>query len=516
MGRHAESAVRSSGKALVSGLTKGDAAALADALEAARTHWWQHAIATRTELLQSVDERLMALSSPRSYVRHSVFLDLKRDAESVAESFSARWPDSLTGTPEIQMLSEIQAFLRTPDGFRERTNEWFVADETSLYGPFFDRVEVQPLTDEQRRAVVIDEDRNLVVAAAGSGKTSVIVAKAGWLTWREYRQPKELLVLAYAKAAQKDLGEGGSRDRLGGKAARGLTVRTFHSLGRAIIAEAEGKPPAVAKVAEDDKALSVLLKDIVEGLLGDEKLSRILRRWFQGFFSPYRSQHEFRNWGEYWDYIREHEIRSLKGDKVKSFEECEIANFLYLNGVSYEYEAQYEHDTRTSQRGQYKPDFHLPDAGIYIEHFALNASGNTPPFIDREEYLTLDGMEAASPCGTRHDPDRDLQLREGRRQADQEPVREAGGARRDPVSDPLRSGVCRSAGTGKGRSVHNVWWRHSSSTSRVPSCRSAKLPSGRRRQETGSGRRPSWPCSSRSSSATRNRSPDRKRLISTI
>ena len=120
----------------------------------------------------------MALSIPRRYVRHSVFLDLKRDAESVAESFSARWPDSLTGTPEIQMLSEIQAFLRTPDGFRERTNEWFVADETSLYRPFFDRVEVQPLTDEQRRAVVIDEDRNLVVAAAGSGKTSVIVAKA--------------------------------------------------------------------------------------------------------------------------------------------------------------------------------------------------------------------------------------------------------------------------------------------------------------------------------------------------
>ena len=92
---------RASLEALVSGLTKGDAAALADALEAARTHWWQHAIATRTELLQSVDERLMALSSPRSYVRHSVFLDLKRDAESVAESFSARWPDSLTGTPEI-------------------------------------------------------------------------------------------------------------------------------------------------------------------------------------------------------------------------------------------------------------------------------------------------------------------------------------------------------------------------------------------------------------------------------
>ena len=242
------------------------------------------------------------------------------------------------------------------------------------------------MTDEQLRAVVIDKDRNLVVAAAGSGKTSVIVAKAGWLIRQEYCLPKELLLLTYARGTRKDL-ERRIKDRLDNEAASRLTVRTFHSLGMKITGEAEGERLAVAKVAEDDKALLVLLKDIVEGLLGDEKLSRILRRWFQEFFSPYRSQHEFRNWGDYWDYIREHEIRSLKGDKVKSFEECEIANFLYLNGVSYEYEAPYEHDTRTSQRGAYRPDFHLPDAGIYIEHFALNAAGNTPPFIGREEYL---------------------------------------------------------------------------------------------------------------------------------
>ena len=327
------------------------------------------------------------LSSPQRYVRHSVLQKLKRDAESAVDGFEPRWPDSLSSAPEFQMLSAIRTFLKAPDDLREQANKRFVADELNRCRDFFDRVEAQPLTDEQLRAVVIDEDRNLVVAAAGSGKTSVIVAKADRLIRQKYRQSKELLVLAYAKDAQEDL-EKRIKGRLSDKTARGLTVRTFHSLGRAIVGDAEGKQPAVAKVAEDDKALSVLLRDIVEDLLGDEKLSRILRRWFQEFFSPYRSQHEFRNWGEYWNYVREHEIRSLKGDKVKSFEECEIANFLYLNGVRYEYEARYEHDTATSQRGQYKPDFHLPDAGIYIEHFALNASGNTPPFIDREEYLT--------------------------------------------------------------------------------------------------------------------------------
>ena len=213
------------------------------------------------------------LSSPQRYVRHSVLQKLKRDAESAVDGFEPRWPDSLSSAPEFQMLSAIRTFLKAPDDLREQANKRFVADELNRCRDFFDRVEAQPLTDEQLRAVVIDEDRNLVVAAAGSGKTSVIVAKADRLIRQKYRQSKELLVLAYAKDAQEDL-EKRIKGRLSDKAARGLTVRTFHSLGRAIVGDAEGKQPAVAKVAEDDKALSVLLRDIVEDLLGDEKLSR--------------------------------------------------------------------------------------------------------------------------------------------------------------------------------------------------------------------------------------------------
>ena len=79
---------------------------------------------------------------------------------------------------------------------------------------------------------------------------------------------------------------------------------------------------------------------------------------------------------------------SLKGDTVKSFEECEIANFLYIHGVPYEYEAPYEHDTATREHRQYKPDFYLPGPGIYIEHFGIDANGNPAPFVDREKYLS--------------------------------------------------------------------------------------------------------------------------------
>ena len=269
---------------------------------------------------------------------------------------------------------------------RSKAKAFAEALELERSRDFFDRVEARPLTDEQRRAVVVDEDRNLVVAAAGSGKTSVIVAKAGWLLHRGFRRPSDLLLLAFARDARTEMEER-VRRRLGEETARDMAVRTFHSLGMSVIGEVEGKRPTLAKVAQDDKALYDLLKRIVGDLLADQGFSGILLKWFQDRFAPYKSEHEFQSWGEYWDYVRRHEIRSLKGEKVKSFEECEIANFLYLNGVPYEYERAYEHDTATPDRRQYQPDFYLAKAGIYVEHFALNAKGNTPPFIDKKEYL---------------------------------------------------------------------------------------------------------------------------------
>ena len=374
------------GESIVSGLSQGDGQALIEALEAARVYWWRNALATQTGELHAVHGRLAQLADPPSYTTHQILTDLRRDAEAVTGGFPGHWPDTLSNTAELLMLRDLRSFLHDPIRFRTEANQTYIANELKRSREFFDRVEARPLTDEQRRAVVVDEHRNLVVAAAGSGKTSVIVAKAGWLVHRGYRRPSELLLLAFAKDAQKEM-EGRIRARLGAGEFRGITARTFHGLGMSIIGEAEGKRPTLAQVAEDNRALLDLLKQIVAEQLADPVKSRILMKWFQDRFAPYKSEHEFRTWGEYWDYIRRYEILSLKGEQVKSFEECEIANFLYLNGVPYEYERAYEHDTATTEKRQYQPDFYLPDAGIYIEHFALSATGETPAFINQAEYL---------------------------------------------------------------------------------------------------------------------------------
>ena len=374
------------GAATVSGLSRTDALALTDAVETARSEWWRRSLAPQIGMLCSVHDRLTTFANPPKYVDAIALRDLARDAQAAAGGFSTRWPASLSDAQEFRMLGDILELLAAPEEARAKANKAFIENELARSRVLFDQIEALPLTEEQRKAVVVDERRNLVVAAAGSGKTSVIVAKVGWLIGRGYRKPSELLLLAFARDARNEM-EVRVRSRLGAATAHSVTVRTFHSLGMAIIGDVEGKRPALARTAENDRALFDLLKGIVADLLADGALSETVLRWFQDGFAPYRSEHEFDTWGAYWNYIRRHDIRSLKGDKVKSYEECEIANFLYLNGVAHEYEAPYEHETATAEKRQYKPDFHLPDHGIYIEHFGLDAKGRTAPFVDREKYL---------------------------------------------------------------------------------------------------------------------------------
>ena len=376
----------SSENTTISGLSRRPAFLFANALESARIDWWRMMLASHEDKLSSIYHRIMELADPPRYVSRSIFTVIESEAKDVTAGFPSNWPAILSGSTAIRKFQVIKTFLAEPEKRRVEANKIYVDNELARSKVFFDQIGTNPLTDEQRRAVVVDEDRNLVVAAAGSGKTSVTAAKTAWLIHKSYMQPSEILLLAFARDAQQEMEER-VRASLDVSDGSDVTVRTFHSLGTSIIGEVEGKRPTLSRVAEDEKALFDLLKTIVSDLVADPRFSKTMLRWFSEHFAPYHSEHDFETMGDYWDYIQSQEIRSMKGDLVKSYEECEIANFLYLNGIPYEYEPPYEHSTATSEKRQYLPDFYLTDAEVYIEHFAISASGDTPPFIDREEYL---------------------------------------------------------------------------------------------------------------------------------
>lgn len=79
---------------------------------------------------------------------------------------------------QIEMLRDV---FHGRSAILQQRNDAFVLDEIKAHQVFFDSVEKSPLTDEQRRAAIVMEDRNLLIAAAGSGKTSSVVGNAGAL-----------------------------------------------------------------------------------------------------------------------------------------------------------------------------------------------------------------------------------------------------------------------------------------------------------------------------------------------
>lgn len=86
------------------------------------------------------------------------------------------------------------------------TNETTMAAELDSRRQFFNTIESSPLTDEQARAVVCFDSRVQVLAAAGSGKTSVMVARAAYAVSRGFVAADRILLLAFNKAAATERG----------------------------------------------------------------------------------------------------------------------------------------------------------------------------------------------------------------------------------------------------------------------------------------------------------------------
>ncbi len=121
--------------------------------------------------------------------------------------------------------------------------------------PFFEQVESSPLNPAQARAVVNGEHSLLVLAGAGSGKTSVLVARAGWLLTRGEASADQILLLAFGRKAAQEMDER-IRERLHTDE---ITARTFHALALYIIQQGSKKVPALSELENNTAARLTLL-----------------------------------------------------------------------------------------------------------------------------------------------------------------------------------------------------------------------------------------------------------------
>jgi DNA helicase-4 len=392
------------GSVSLKGAAHFDACGFSAALKEAWIRLNLAALESQAALLKHIIAEVRTLARPARYPAACQISPLLNDACALdASLLSQLWPEAI-GPEASERIAIVQRFAADPQTARADGIAAFVTAELDRWKDFFDTIESKPLTPEQRLSVVVDEDATLILAGAGSGKTSVITAKAAYLVKAGIRQPEEILLLAFAKNAAKEMSE-----RVMARSGIPIVAQTFHAIAYDIIGIVEGSKPALADHATDHMAFVNLIKNILKDLVHKlSEVSKAIIQWFAHFLVEPKTEWDFKTKHEFYSHMERQDLRTLQGEKVKSYEELQIANWLYENGIEYEYEPVYEHEIPETGRRAYQPDFRLSESGIYIEHFGVRwqrmVDGSkqliTAPFINRDEYLA--GMEWKRQIHTEH------------------------------------------------------------------------------------------------------------------
>ena len=254
---------------------------------------------------------------------------------------------------------------------------------------FFDKCLAYPLDEQQRRAILSEDDNCLVVSSAGSGKTSSIVGKVRYLIERKGVDPKKILLISYTNKAAAELSE-----RVGVPGLRGYT---FHKLALDIIGQVTSIKPSIC-----DNTDALFIRSYRE-LLSDKLFQEAVIRYFADC-QIYQSKGEDveQEHREKLSQQKKNRIKALLPDMdgndiyVKSEQESTICFALSALGVKFRYEESYEYRVADEMHSQYKPDFsiHYEKNGrqmrVYLEHFAVDEHGMVPFWFAKEKGVSYE------------------------------------------------------------------------------------------------------------------------------
>lgn len=272
----------------------------------------------------------------------------------------------------------------------EKRNKKFVEKKLMENKEYFDNMfklvdDNILLDDDQRKAIILDEDYSLVIAGAGSGKTTTMAAKVKYLIEKCNVDPKKIILLAFTNKAALELDS-----RINSDFKLNVEVLTFHKLGMRFIRKIYNQPISIVKEGTAVEIVSDYIKKIV--FPNKEKLKEFTSV-FKKYVSFDDSVLEYNNFDEYFkhyadrlyeenknnldQYIsdrvqkRLENKRTITGEYLRSQGEVGIANYLYRNGYDYKYEKMYPH--KVNEGRSYIPDFTIENNGLetYIEYYGL-------------------------------------------------------------------------------------------------------------------------------------------------
>lgn len=295
----------------------------------------------------------------------------------------------------------LKLFLRRMNTLKENItthNAEYIERTLAREKEYFDNIlaDIDPnirLDDEQRRAVITDDDYCLLVAGAGAGKTTTMAAKVKYLVEKKRINPEEIIVISYTNKAIGEL-----RDRINKGLRIPAKICTFHAFAFEIVKRFSAEPPEI-----NFSSYQIVFDMLEKSIFNNKQLMRNLVLFLGYYFDLTEDVFQFDNLNQYHmykaaqdyetlksglgEYIRkvEHQrskqIKTITGEYLRSVQEVQIANFLYLNGLDYEYERIYPFGS-PSKNKKYTPDFYITQGehAAWLEHYALTESGYSNVF----------------------------------------------------------------------------------------------------------------------------------------
>lgn len=302
-------------------------------------------------------------------------------------------------------LAKVQKTINDVSAISDLVNQHnqdFINNKMVSEKEYLDNIlkEIDPvikLDDDQRKVVLTDEDYCLVIAGAGAGKTTTVAAKVKYLVEKLNIKPEEILVVSFTNKAVEEL-----RDKIKNQLHIDCPITTFHASGNAILHKQNDEK---LNIVQNEKLYFILEDYFNESVLTNEKLVDDLVTFFASYcdapadeivdkailfnkiasfsFTTLRSE-----LGEYEKKIipsGDKKYVTIQNEQLRSNEEVQIANFLYLNNIEYEYEPKYKFNIEGSIK-PYTPDFIIKqgDKEAYIEHFGVTQDGYSNRYSKEE------------------------------------------------------------------------------------------------------------------------------------
>lgn len=186
---------------------------------------------------------------------------------------------------------------------------------------------MQRLNDRQAEAVKYIDTPLLVLAGAGSGKTSVITTKIAYLIQQCGISAKNIVAVTFTNKAAREM-----KERVGklvkGRASSGLTVSTFHNLGLNIIRreyQILGYKPGFSIFDQQDARsliTDLMQRDASADDNGVDQIQHCISNWKNDLITPAQALQMARQpWEQSAAIVYEHYNRMLKAYNSVDFDD---------------------------------------------------------------------------------------------------------------------------------------------------------------------------------------------------